>query len=150
MSSEKNPEQAKEEDLAEGTLLSHLTELRSRLLKMVAAVLVVFACLLPFAKTIFEAVSGPLSEVLPGQQLIATNTIAPLLVPFKLAFFMALFIAMPVILYQFWAFIADHAEAKGDKKMFKRALGAFEDSPAGKNSRYRRFQKDLEKRLKRL
>ena len=52
--------------------------------------------------------------------------------------------------YQFWAFIADHAEAKGDKKLFKSAIGGFEDSPAGKNSRYRRFQKELEKRLKSL
>ena len=106
MNRKKKPDESQDEALAEGTLLSHLTELRERLLKMVAAVLVVFVCLFPFSKRIFEAISGPLSSVLPGQQLIATNTIAPLLVPFKLAFFIALFIAMPIILYQFWAFIA--------------------------------------------
>ncbi len=115
---EKKPDEAQEEDLAEGTLLSHLTELRERLLKMVAAILVVFACLFPFSKKIFEAISGPLSEVLPGQQLIATNTIAPLLVPFKLAFFIALFIAMPIILYQLWAFIAPGLYKKEKKFAF--------------------------------
>ena len=106
MSSETKPDANSPEDLAEDTLLSHLTELRERLLKMAAAILVVFACLVPFAKRIFETVSGPISEVLPAEQLLATNTIAPLLVPFKLAFFLSLFIAMPIILYQLWAFIA--------------------------------------------
>ena len=94
------------EDLAEGTLLSHLIELRSRLIKMAAAVILLFAALLPFAQRIFEVVSRPLVEVLPGQQMIATAVASPLLTPFKLTFFVALFIAMPVILYQVWAFVA--------------------------------------------
>ena len=104
MTSDKKPDD--EEDLAEGTLLSHLVELRSRLLKIAAAVIVVFVALLPFAKRIFELVSGPLTGVLEGGQMIATSTVAPLFVPFKLAFFLALFIAMPVVLYQTWAFVA--------------------------------------------
>lgn len=95
-----------EEDLAEGTLLSHLIELRSRLIKIAAAVLVLFAALIPFAQRIFEVVSKPLVDVLPGQQMIATAVASPLLTPFKLTFFVALFIAMPVILYQVWAFVA--------------------------------------------
>ena len=94
------------EDLSEGTLLSHLVELRSRLLKVSAAVIVVFIGLLPFARHIFEVVSAPLVKVLPGGQMIATEVASPLLTPFKLTFFVALFIAMPVVLYQLWAFVA--------------------------------------------
>ena len=95
-----------DEDLAEGTLLSHLIELRGRLLKVAAAVVFVFIALLPFSRRIFSLVSEPLRELLPGQQMIATEVASPLLTPFKLTFFVALFIAMPVILYQVWAFIA--------------------------------------------
>lgn len=95
-----------EDDLAEGTLLSHLVELRSRLIKIAAAVLVLFVALIPFAQEIFSVVSKPLIEVLPGQQMIATAVASPLLTPFKLTFFVALFIAMPVVLYQIWAFVA--------------------------------------------
>lgn len=95
-----------EDDLAEGTLLSHLVELRSRLIKIAAAVVLVFAALIPFAQTIFEVVSKPLVDVLPGQQMIATEVASSLLTPFKLTFFVALFIAMPIILYQVWAFVA--------------------------------------------
>jgi len=94
------------EDLAEGTLLSHLIELRGRLLKIAAAVVLVFIALLPFARRIFSLVSEPLREILPGQQMIATEVASPLLTPFKLTFFVSLFIAMPVILYQVWAFVA--------------------------------------------
>ena len=94
------------EDLAEGTLLSHLIELRGRLLKVAAAVVLVFVALLPFARRIFTLVSEPLREILPGQQMIATEVASPLLTPFKLTFFVALFIAMPVVLYQVWAFVA--------------------------------------------
>jgi len=95
-----------EGDLAEGTLLSHLIELRSRLIKIAAAVIVLFVALIPFAQKIFSVVSKPLIDVLPGQQMIATAVASPLLTPFKLTFFVALFIAMPVVLYQVWAFVA--------------------------------------------
>lgn len=99
-------EKKQDDDLAEGTLLSHLIELRSRLIKIAAVVIVLFAALIPFAQRIFEVVSKPLVDVLPGQQMIATAVASPLLTPFKLTFFVALFIAMPVILYQVWAFVA--------------------------------------------
>ncbi|HZD52586.1 MAG TPA: twin-arginine translocase subunit TatC, partial [Woeseiaceae bacterium] len=95
-----------EETLAEGTLLSHLVELRSRLLKMAAAIAVVFLVLLPFSRRIFALVSEPLRAVLPGNAMIATAVASPLLTPFKLTFFSAIFIAMPVVLYQAWAFVA--------------------------------------------
>jgi len=92
--------------LEEGTLLSHLVELRTRLLKISAAVVVVFVVLLPFSTRIFTLVSEPLRDVLPGGAMIATQVASPLLTPFKLTFYVALFIAMPVVLYQIWAFVA--------------------------------------------
>lgn len=95
-----------EEELAEGTLLSHLIELRGRLLKIVGSVIVLFICLLPWAADIFTLVSEPLRAVLPGGKMIATEVASPLITPFKLTFFVALFIAMPVVLYQIWAFVA--------------------------------------------
>ena len=95
-----------EEELAEGTLLSHLIELRSRLVKMAAAVIGLFAVLLPFNQRIFELVSKPLLAAVPSGQMIITGAAAPLLVPFKLTFLVALFLAMPVVLYQLWAFVA--------------------------------------------
>ncbi len=96
-----------EEPLQEATLISHLVELRSRLLKATLAVLAVFFVLVPFAPQIFTMVSTPLVNALPeGNSMIATQVASPLLTPFKLAFFAALFIAMPVVLYQTWAFIA--------------------------------------------
>lgn len=100
-STEKNSE-----DLEEGTLLSHLVELRTRLLKISAAVVVVFVVLLPFSTRIFTLVSEPLRDVLPGGAMIATQVASPLLTPFKLTFYVALFIAMPIVLYQIWAFVA--------------------------------------------
>ena len=95
-----------EENLAEGTLLSHLIELRSRLVKIAAAVIGLFAVLLPFNQRIFELVSKPLLAAVPSGQMIITGAAAPLLVPFKLTFLVSLFLAMPVVLYQVWAFVA--------------------------------------------
>jgi len=94
------------EPLAEETLLSHLVELRSRLLKIAAAVLLVFIPLVPFAQRIFEFAADPLRAVLPGGQLIATDPVSPIFTPFKLALYLALIIAMPFVLYQIWAFVA--------------------------------------------
>ncbi|HEY9182252.1 MAG TPA: twin-arginine translocase subunit TatC [Gammaproteobacteria bacterium] len=96
-----------EEQLAEGTLMSHLLELRSRIMKAVLAVIVVFLCLMPFINDVFEIVSKPLREALPeGSEMIVTDVAAPFLTPFKTTFFVALFIAMPVVLFQVWQFVA--------------------------------------------
>jgi sec-independent protein translocase protein TatC len=96
-----------EEELAEGTLMSHLLELRTRLMKAVLAVIAVFVCLVPFTNDVFEFVSKPLREALPeGSQMIVTDVAAPFLTPFKTTFFVALFIAMPVVLFQIWQFVA--------------------------------------------
>ena len=99
-------DQTEDEELAEGTLLSHLIELRSRLLVIAAAVIIAFVVLLPFSRDIFTLVSEPLREVLPGNAMIATAVASPLLTPFKLTFFAALFLVMPVVLFQVWNFIA--------------------------------------------
>ncbi len=95
-----------ENALEEGTLLSHLVELRSRLLKIAGAVLVAFIAFLPFADDIFSLVSQPIRAALPGGEMIATGVASPVLTPLKLTFFVALFAAMPVVLYQLWAFVA--------------------------------------------
>ena len=99
-------EHTDEEQLEEGTLLSHLVELRNRLVKMVAAVLVLFIGLLPFNQRIFDWISEPVKAAVPSGQMIVTGTAGNLLVPFKATFFVALFLAMPVVLYQVWAFVA--------------------------------------------
>ena len=106
MSSDGNTTGEQEEQLAEGTLLSHLVELRQRLVKMVIAILVVLIALVPFANTIFEIVSQPVIAAIPGGRLIATKVASPFLTPFVTTAYMALFIAMPVVLYQIWAFVA--------------------------------------------
>ena len=95
-----------EEELEEGTLLSHLIELRSRLIKMVGAVILMFIVLLPFNQTIFDWISEPVKAAVPSGQMIVTGTAGNLLVPFKATFFVALFLAMPIVLYQLWAFVA--------------------------------------------
>ena len=95
-----------EDGLAEGTLMSHLVELRNRLFVMFGSVFVVFMVLFPFSKPIFEFVSEPLRAVLPGGQLIATGTASPVIATLKLSFYLALMLAMPIILYQVWAFVA--------------------------------------------
>ena len=95
-----------EEQLAEGTLLSHLVELRSRLIKAVGAVLAIFIVLFPFSRTIWDYASGPLIRELPGGEMIATGMVSIVLAPLKMTFFIAVLIAMPVILYQVWAFVA--------------------------------------------
>jgi sec-independent protein translocase protein TatC len=95
------------EDGGEGTLLSHLVELRGRLLKMVVTVLLLFICLVPFADRIFTLAADPLMARLPeGTSMIATQVASPFLTPFKLSLAVAVFLAMPVILYQAWAFVA--------------------------------------------
>jgi sec-independent protein translocase protein TatC len=96
-----------EEQLAEGTLMSHLLELRSRIMKAVLAVIAVFVVLTPWMNDVFEFVSKPLREALPeGSEMIVTDVAAPFLTPMKTTFFVAVFIAMPVVLFQVWQFVA--------------------------------------------
>lgn len=91
----------------EQPLVSHLIELRDRVLRMVLAVLAVFLVLFPFANDLYTAISVPMREALPtGSTMISTKPIDPFLIPFKLSLQLSIFIAVPFILYQFWAFVA--------------------------------------------
>ncbi|MEN7342341.1 MAG: twin-arginine translocase subunit TatC [Pseudomonadota bacterium] len=100
-------DQYEEEKLEESSLLSHLLELRSRLLKAFVAIIICFVLLVPFAQKLFTLVALPLQNALPIENtMIATEPASTVFAPFKLAFFIAIFIAMPFILYQVWAFVA--------------------------------------------
>jgi sec-independent protein translocase protein TatC len=89
------------------TFISHLVELRDRLLRSVLAVLVVFLCLFPWAKDLYALLAQPLLASLPqGGQMIATDVVGVFLVPMKVALLVAFVIALPYVLYQMWAFVA--------------------------------------------
>jgi len=95
------------EGLAEGTLISHLLELRDRLLKAMLAVGICFIPCAMYMNKLFTFVAEPLKHKLPpGATLIATSVVAPFTVPFKLAIVLAIGMAMPYVLYQAWAFVA--------------------------------------------
>ncbi|HAS6167194.1 twin-arginine translocase subunit TatC [Vibrio vulnificus] len=88
-------------------LISHLLELRNRLLKAILAVLIVFVGLIYFSGEIYEFISAPLVERLPeGATMIATDVASPFFTPLKLTLIVAVFLAVPFILYQVWAFVA--------------------------------------------
>ena len=87
--------------------LSHIVELRDRLLRSVLFVLVIFSGLFFFANDIYHFVATPIMNALPeGSTMVATKTTAPFLTPFKLALVSSIFIGMPFLLYQGWSFIA--------------------------------------------
>jgi sec-independent protein translocase protein TatC len=91
----------------EQSFLSHLVELRQRLVRAAVAVVVVFLALSPFMRDIFAILSAPLVSVLPsGTKLIATGVITPFMVPLKLTLFVSFLVALPYVLYQAWAFVA--------------------------------------------
>jgi sec-independent protein translocase protein TatC len=95
------------ESLAEGTLISHLVELRDRLLRAVISVGILFVPCAIFSDQLFTLIATPLIEKMPqGTSMIATSLVAPFMAPLKLALFVAIFLAMPYILYQAWAFVA--------------------------------------------
>lgn len=91
----------------DGTLISHLVELRDRLIRGIGSVLVVFLMLAPFANDLYEVLASPLMSVLPeGNSMISTEPHGPFFVPFKFALACAFAIAVPYLLYQMWAFVA--------------------------------------------
>jgi len=94
-------------DAAGPTVFDHLLELRARLLRAIAGLLLVFVALLPFAHRLYAWLAQPLLDKLPaGGQLIAVEVASPFFAPVKLAFFVAVVVAMPWLLYQAWAFVA--------------------------------------------
>lgn len=99
-----NSEQAVNQEIP---FISHLVELRDRLLRAVLVVLVIFLALFSFANDLYTLLAEPLLKHLPqGSSMIATEVASPFLTPFKLALVASVFLGMPVILYQAWAFIA--------------------------------------------
>jgi sec-independent protein translocase protein TatC len=105
--SDATSDEKKKEQLAEGTLMSHLLELRNRLMKAMLAIFLLFIPCAAFANELFNLVAQPLVDKLPpGSSLISTNVVGPFMTPFKVAFYVSLFAAMPVVLYQIWAFVA--------------------------------------------
>lgn len=102
--SEHEPER---ETLAEGSLISHLLELRDRLLRSVIAVAILFVPCAIYSDRLFTLIAQPLIDKMPkGTSMIATGIVSPFMTPLKLAIFAALFLAMPYVLYQAWAFVA--------------------------------------------
>lgn len=92
---------------AQAPLIEHLIELRSRLMRAVVVVLVIFLGLYAFANDIYTFVAQPLMALLPeGSQMIATEVASPFLAPFKLTLVVAVFAAVPFILHQAWSFVA--------------------------------------------
>ena len=99
---------ASADDAAAGdSFISHLVELRSRLVKAALAILVAFVCLAPFSSHIYDILATPMLAALPeGTKMIATGVITPFLVPVKVTLLVAFIFALPVVLYQAWAFVA--------------------------------------------
>ncbi len=99
--------EADKEQTFAGSLMSHLVELRDRVVRMVIAVLAIFACLFYWANDIYVYLAEPLTRHLPeGASMIAIDVASPFLTPFKLVLMLSVFLAMPVILYQCWSFVA--------------------------------------------
>ena len=91
----------------EQPFISHLVELRTRLLRIVSGVLLVFVALSPFSNPIYSMLAGPLTRHMPAQSsMIAIDVLSPFLTPLKFTLVLAVFITIPWILYQVWAFIA--------------------------------------------
>lgn len=94
-------------NIPEESFLSHLVELRDRLIRALLSIFVVFLCLFPWAKDLYALLAQPMLATLPqGGQMIATDVVGVFLVPMKVALMVAFLIALPYVLYQIWAFVA--------------------------------------------
>lgn len=98
---------SKESEQKKMSIVAHLTELRDMLLHCVIAILVVFLCLFPFANSLYEFIASPIIAVLPEQtNIIAIGVISPFLTPLKMSLILAVYIAVPFLLYKIWHYIA--------------------------------------------
>lgn len=96
-----------QQGLPQAPFLSHLVELRERLLRALLAVVLVMLCLFPFAQQLYTTLAGPLIAKLPeGSSMVAVEVASPFLVPFKLTLLLAVVITVPYVLYQIWGFVA--------------------------------------------
>lgn len=110
---------------AEQPFVSHLIELRDRLLRVLFVVLIVFLCLFPFANELYVMVAEPLMRHLPaGTSMIATDVTSPFLTPFKLSMVLAIFVSIPYIFYQGWGFVAPALYKKEKKLVFPLLLSS--------------------------
>lgn len=110
---------------AQETFISHLVELRDRLLRAVLAIVLVFLCLVPWAANIYDLIAQPMIATLPpGTKMIATGVITPFMVPIKVTLLAAFIIALPVVLYQAWAFVAPGLYAHEKKFALPIVLGS--------------------------
>ncbi len=99
------PDPSENDNLA--SFISHLIELRDRLVRISVVVVIVFLGLMPFAAQIFDLLAAPMMQTLPsGAHMIATGVITPFLIPVKITLVVALIISLPWVLYQIWAFVA--------------------------------------------
>jgi len=87
-------------------IVQHLVELRSSVLRSVIAIVVFFLMLFPFANEIYTFIANPIVQAIPGSNLIAIGVISPFLTPLKMSLILAVYIAMPYLLYQIWIFAA--------------------------------------------
>lgn len=110
---------------AEQPFVSHLIELRDRLLRVVFVVLIVFLCLFPFANDLYVIIAEPLMRHMPvGTSMIATDVTSPFLTPFKLSMVLAIFISIPYIFYQAWGFVAPALYKKEKRLVFPLLLSS--------------------------
>ena len=96
----------KSQQLEKMPIVEHLVELRSALLRSVIAIVVFFLVLFPFADDIYTFIAAPIVQAIPGSNLIAIGVISPFLTPLKMSLFLAIYLAMPYLLYQLWSFTA--------------------------------------------
>lgn len=93
--------------MSEDTFISHLMELRDRLMRSLFAIGIVFVCLFPWASELYDLLATPMMRTLPeGSKMIATGVITPFLIPVKVAAMTAFLVVLPYLLYQAWAFVA--------------------------------------------
>tara|TARA_B100000953_G_scaffold187509_1_gene154349 strand:- start:35 stop:892 length:858 start_codon:yes stop_codon:yes gene_type:complete len=96
----------KSQQLGKMSIVEHLVELRSALLRSVIAIVIFFLVLFPFADDIYTFIAAPIVQAIPGSNLIAIGVISPFLTPLKMSLILAIYLAMPYLLYQLWSFTA--------------------------------------------
>ncbi|MDX9698399.1 MAG: twin-arginine translocase subunit TatC [Rhodocyclaceae bacterium] len=110
---------------AQETFISHLIELRDRLLRAIVAILVFFVCLMPWAGDLYDLLALPMMNTLPeGASMIATGVVTPFFVPVKVTLLVSFVLALPYVLYQAWAFISPGLYAHEKKVGLPLVLGS--------------------------
>lgn len=110
---------------SEDTFISHLVELRDRLLRALIAIVLVFVCLFAWASELYDLLAYPMMRTLPeGSKMIATGVITPFLIPVKVSLMVAFLIALPYVLYQAWAFVAPGLYAHEKKLVLPLVVGS--------------------------